>query len=159
MNKTSEMQFEEQAGKLELALNRKGAKLSVKLSNVGNPDHGQDPRRPLPETTVGWAHVDTIKEAVELCLLYVSFYDLGGGNWNGGLITRNEDGLAIGRVGYNGRVWSDEHRTPKPANSRWENQCANGSQNKLPPSTDRRKLRSKTHPGLAEAMAEQWGQA
>lgn len=113
MNKTFEMQLEEQVGKLELALNRKGAKLSVKLSNVGNPDYRQDPRRPLPETTCGWAHVDTLKEAVELCLLYISFYDLGGGNWNGGLITRNEDGLTIGKVGYNGRVWADEHWTPK----------------------------------------------
>lgn len=47
---------------------------------------------------------------------------------------------------------------PKPANGRWENQCANGSQNKLPPSPDRWKLRSKTYLGIADAMAEQWGQ-
>ena len=46
---------------------------------------------------------------------------------------------------------------PKPANGRWENQCSNGSQNKLPPSPDRWKLRSKTYPGIAAAMAEQWG--
>lgn len=46
----------------------------------------------------------------------------------------------------------------KPANGRWENQCANGSQNKLPPSPDRWKLRSKTYQGIADAMAEQWGQ-
>ena len=45
----------------------------------------------------------------------------------------------------------------KPAHGRWENQCANGSQNKLPPSPDRWKLRSKTYQGIAEAMAEQWG--
>lgn len=28
---------------------------------------------------------------------------------------------------------------------------------KLPPSTERAKLRSKTYPGIAKAMAEQWG--
>lgn len=28
---------------------------------------------------------------------------------------------------------------------------------KMPPSSDRQKLRSKTYPGIAEAMAEQWG--
>ena len=28
---------------------------------------------------------------------------------------------------------------------------------KLPPSADRAKLRSKTYPGIAKAMAEQWG--
>lgn len=45
----------------------------------------------------------------------------------------------------------------KPANGRWQNQCANGSQNKLPPSPDRWKLRSKTYQGVADAMASQWG--
>lgn len=44
----------------------------------------------------------------------------------------------------------------KPASGRWENQCANGSQNKLPPSPDRWKLRSKTYQGIAQAMAAQW---
>lgn len=107
-----EAKLDQQITTLELALNRKGAIFQVKLSNVGNPDYRQDCRRPLPETTCGWAHVDTLKEAVELCLLYISFYDLGGGNWNGGLITRTADGLTIGRVSYNGRVWADESWTP-----------------------------------------------
>ena len=42
---------------------------------------------------------------------------------------------------------------PKPV---WENQTPSG-QNKLGPSKDRWKLRSKTYEGIAEAMAEQWG--
>jgi hypothetical protein len=46
----------------------------------------------------------------------------------------------------------------KPASGRWENQCANGSQNKLPPSPDRWKLRSKTYQGIANAMASQWSE-
>lgn len=109
---TFEIAFEEQVKKLEVALNRKGAQFSVRLANVGNPDFRQDPRRPLPDTACGWAQVDTLKEAVELCLLYISFYDLGGGNWSGGLITRTADGLVVGKVGYNGRVWADERWTP-----------------------------------------------
>ncbi len=44
----------------------------------------------------------------------------------------------------------------KPASGHWENQCAKGSQNKLPPSPDRWKLRSKTYQGIADAMAAQW---
>ena len=36
------------------------------------------------------------------------------------------------------------------------NQTASG-QNKLPPSKDRWKIRSKTYQGIADAMAEQWG--
>lgn len=39
---------------------------------------------------------------------------------------------------------------------RWGNQTDSG-QNKLAPSADRWKLRSKTYQGIADAMAEQWG--
>jgi hypothetical protein len=39
---------------------------------------------------------------------------------------------------------------------RWGNQTDSG-QNKMPPSADRWKLRSATFPGIANAMASQWG--
>jgi hypothetical protein len=39
---------------------------------------------------------------------------------------------------------------------RWANQTDSG-QNRLPPSEDRWKLRSKTYAGIAKAMSEQWG--
>lgn len=39
---------------------------------------------------------------------------------------------------------------------RWGNQTDSG-QNKLPPTTDRWKIRSETYPGIAAAMASQWG--
>jgi hypothetical protein len=39
---------------------------------------------------------------------------------------------------------------------RWGNQTDNG-QNKLPPGPDRWKDRSRTYPGIADAMADQWG--
>lgn len=45
---------------------------------------------------------------------------------------------------------------PGDAKTRRGNQTASG-QNKLPPSKDRWKLRSATYPGIANAMAEQWG--
>lgn len=41
---------------------------------------------------------------------------------------------------------------------RWANQTDSG-QNKLAPSKDRWALRSKTYPGIADAMADQWGKA
>ena len=46
---------------------------------------------------------------------------------------------------------------PRIVNGRklWDNQTDSG-QNKLAPSKDRAKLRSKTYPGIARAMAEQW---
>jgi len=39
---------------------------------------------------------------------------------------------------------------------RWSNQC-DSNQNRLGPSDDRWKLRSRTYPGIAAAMADQWG--
>lgn len=45
---------------------------------------------------------------------------------------------------------------PGGRKARRANQTASG-QNKLPPSTDRWKIRSKTYQGIANAMAEQWG--
>ena len=47
---------------------------------------------------------------------------------------------------------------PLPAGGRWSNQTPSG-QNKLGPSPDRWKERSKTYQGIAEAMAQQWGAA
>lgn len=44
---------------------------------------------------------------------------------------------------------------PLPPSGRWQNQTASG-QNKLGPSPDRWKIRSKTYQGIADAMAEQW---
>ena len=41
---------------------------------------------------------------------------------------------------------------------RWSNQT-DGGQNKLPPSEDRWKERSRTYQGIADAMAEQWSKA
>lgn len=45
-----------------------------------------------------------------------------------------------------------------PACGYWDNQTPSG-QNKLGPSPDRAKMRSRTYPGIAAAMAEQWGVA
>lgn len=43
-----------------------------------------------------------------------------------------------------------------PEGGVWENQTPSG-QNKLGPSADRWKIRSRTYVGIAQAMAEQWG--
>lgn len=48
------------------------------------------------------------------------------------------------------------HRTSGMPIYRWENQCDSG-QNKLGPHPERARNRAKTYPGIAKAMAEQWG--
>lgn len=68
-----------------------------------------------------------------------------------------------GRWSCNKHVW-DQQLGPKcPTCGKdstrlvWANQTPSG-QNKLGPSPERWKLRSETYPGIAEAMAQQWGQ-
>lgn len=48
------------------------------------------------------------------------------------------------------------HILPLPERGYWDNQTPSG-QNKLGPSVDREKNRSRTYVGIAQAMAEQWG--
>lgn len=49
------------------------------------------------------------------------------------------------------------NKLEKPASGHWENQTKSG-QNKLPPSKDRWMIRSRTYPGIADAMAIQWSE-
>lgn len=57
-------------------------------------------------------------------------------------------------------LWLYELPILQPTNiikkERYANQTPSG-QNNLPPSEDRARIRSKTYPGIAKAMAEQWG--
>lgn len=80
----------------------------VALTNVGNPDYGQDPARKLPGTKNMTAKVKTLREAADVCRDYILSFDLGGGNWTGGQIVRISDGLVVGRVSYSGRVWGTD---------------------------------------------------
>lgn len=64
----------------------------------------------------------------------------------------NEDGVQIRTIDGVQFGTRAEH-PPRPV---WSNQTPSG-QNKLGPSADRWKLRSKTYAGIAEAMADQWG--
>jgi len=55
-----------------------------------------------------------------------------------------------------GKRYSPTHfLTGRNQVARWENQTASG-QNRLPPSADRAKIRSRTYEGIAKAMADQW---
>src|SRR5437868_6570781 len=94
-------------------IRRRQGVFTVKLSSVGNPDFRQDPDRPLPDVPTATAHVETLIEAQDLCQHYIAYYDLGGGNWNGGEVVRTSDGLVIGRFSYNGKLWPDEPWTPE----------------------------------------------
>jgi len=89
-------------------IRKSGGRFTVKLSSVGNPDYGQDPFRSMPGVPYCWAHVDSVEEAAKLVRHYIEFFDLGGGNWSGGEIVRQADGLVVGNVSYNGRFWATQ---------------------------------------------------
>jgi hypothetical protein len=80
-------------------------KLSVELSNVGNPDHRENPDRALSGIQTGWKTVDSVEAAQAAVRAYISENDLGGGNWSGGDVKNLETGDIIGSISYNGRFW------------------------------------------------------
>jgi len=79
-------------------------KYVVSLKSCGNPDYCQDPYHSISPEFI--KHVDTLQEASEKCRKYISEYNLGGGNWNGGQVFEN--GVKIAEISYNGRIWNNE---------------------------------------------------
>lgn len=88
---------------LNLPANQTDALMRVQLASVGNPDHGQDPNSPLHGVVNECVVVNSLKTASEKCKEYIGKYNIGGGNWSGGDVTRN--GITVAKVSYNGRVW------------------------------------------------------
>lgn len=64
--------------------------------------------------------------------------------------------FGIKYVSVNGIFFAVPEGQKEPTKKIWANQTPSG-QNKLGPSKDRWKERSKTFAGIAAAMAEQWG--
>lgn len=81
---------------------RKGL-FKVRLASCGNPDHGQTPGRSMPGVRAKTMKVETIANASAACSTYIAEHELGAGNWSGGQVTEN--GKAIAKISYNGRVW------------------------------------------------------
>lgn len=78
--------------------------LTVHLKSHGNPDHGQF----APISNRETVEVNTPEEARAACLKYIEQWNLGGGNWSGGIVRKN--GKRIAKVSYNGRVWDNSDK-------------------------------------------------
>jgi hypothetical protein len=78
--------------------------LSVALDTRGNPDFGQDPRRPLPGLSRKIVFVKTIREASVACRAFIEANDVGSGNWTGGQVY-DTAGAQVAQISYNGRAW------------------------------------------------------
>jgi hypothetical protein len=48
----------------------------------------------------------SIDEAVAACRDYISYWNLGGGNWCGDAGKVFKDGMHLATIAYNGRVYS-----------------------------------------------------
>ncbi len=83
----------------------KGA-YKVLLASVGNPDFGQDSRRSMPGVPRRTLRVASIADASKACRAYIAHYELGGGNWLGGEVSKaGKAGAVIAKISYNGRAW------------------------------------------------------
>ncbi len=80
----------------------------VVMRSMGNPDHAQDPKKPISPSVIH--EVGSLTGAATCCLEYIRHWDLGGGNWNGGQVFRN--GKSYAYISYNGRVWKPDGKTP-----------------------------------------------
>lgn len=76
--------------------------ITVELSSAGNPDRGQDPTRPVYGAENMQMEVSSTEEASRRVLEYIDRYNLGAGNFTGGLVCL--DGKPTARISYNGRV-------------------------------------------------------
>lgn len=77
---------------------------TVQLSSVGNIDHGEDSHSPMPGVPNKTSSVPSLIKAAQACSVYIANFELGGGNWSGGLV-KNKDGKAVAEISYNGRIW------------------------------------------------------
>ena len=76
--------------------------MTVTLSSVGNPDYGQYYGKNVLSPTLV-IEVKNFAQASAICRAYIAKFDLGGGNWTGGMIREGE--RVVAKVSYNGRVW------------------------------------------------------
>jgi hypothetical protein len=94
----------------------------IKTQVCGNPDFGQDPRKPPHGVRVKKIKAKTYDELKTLVREWMSDNDIGGGNWmNPPLVVSGE---VVGYMSYNGKVWADRCWTPETKQIYKENQNA-----------------------------------
>lgn len=80
----------------------------VSLNCCGNIDHGENPHAPLDGAPVRYTYCDSISDCQSAALNYIKAFDLGSGQWGGGLVYQGNN--YVGLVSYNGKFWDKEHK-------------------------------------------------
>jgi hypothetical protein len=81
--------------------------LFVTLEAVPNYDFSPGGHEASLRVRAQKQRVADLADASRVVQLFIREHELGGGNWSGGLVT-DASGKAVGRVSYNGRVWSPD---------------------------------------------------
>lgn len=77
--------------------------MKVKLASCGNPDHFQDPDRPMYGCESDkMLSVASLEEASAECRKFIERNYLGSGNWAGGDVFEGKK--CIAKIAYNGRI-------------------------------------------------------
>jgi len=83
----------------------------IKTEVCGNPDFGQDPRKPPYGVRVKKIKAKTYDELKTLVREWMSDNGIGGGNWQDPPLLVN--GEVVGYMSFNGKVWADRNWTPE----------------------------------------------
>lgn len=84
---------------------------SIKTEVCGNPDYGQDPRKPPYGVKITQIKAKTFDELSEKVRDWIGDNDIGGGNWMNPAVSMY--GSVVGYMSYNGKVWADRSWTPE----------------------------------------------
>jgi hypothetical protein len=82
----------------------------IKTEVCGNPDFGQDPRKPPYGVRVKTIKAKTYDLLLDQVREWQSDNDIGGGNWMNPALMRDSE--IVGYMSYNGKIWSDQSITP-----------------------------------------------
>jgi len=88
--------------------------MKVELASCGNPDHFQDPYRPMYGCESNhFVTVKTLEEASIECKKFIENNFLGGGNWTGGAVYENNK--CIAQISITGKIMppEPEHESKK----------------------------------------------
>lgn len=76
----------------------------IKTEVCGNPDYGQNPRKPPYGVRIKTIKAKTFDDLLDQVREWQHDNDIGGGNWCEPALMR--DGSLIGYMSYNGRIWA-----------------------------------------------------
>ena len=83
----------------------------IKTEVCGNPDYGQNPRKPPYGVRIKTIKANTFDDLLDQVRAWISDNDIGGGNWMNPALSIH--GAVVGYMSYNGKVWASRSWSPE----------------------------------------------